>query len=251
MGLLQPAIQGGVIDFDPYTTSSIGPDHEYGAYVQTNFGRDAYRYALAGGSNISRGKLELAAAPIANHQAQTIDSTSLSAIGSKHLILGNGGTAAALGEYDQGTIVITNGTGLGQRLPVLHNQAATSAQTIGVDLDTPLQTAIVAGTTKYALVHNPYNAVVEAASATRTAAGVPLVSVTASQYCFLQTKGIAAVLIGSAATLGSRLISDGSTAGAVTDNTDVTAPQTEVQVGSASIMAGTTADYDPIVLSIN
>jgi hypothetical protein len=94
-------------------------------------------------------------------------------------------------------------------------------------------------------------AVVEAASKTRIAAGVPMVDLAIAAFGWVKTRGIMGVLIGSAATLGARLTSDGSTAGAVTDNTDVTAPQTEVEVGSADIVAGTTGQYNPIILTID
>ncbi len=240
------------MDFDPYNVrTESDPTHQYGALVETSHGRSAYRYAKAGASNVSKGKLQLAPAAIANHQVQTVDSASNVAIGDTRLTLNNGGTAAAAGEYDQGWLAIVHGTGLGQTFGVLHNAAAGTSADIVVDLDQGLGVALVGGTSEYSLVHNPYNACVEAASKTRTAAGVPLVGINASDFGWLQTKGVIAALIGSAATLGARLTSDGSTAGAVTDNTDVTAPQAEVEVGQASIQAGTTSDYDPIVLSID
>lgn len=252
MGLLTPAITGAVMDFDPYSTDTgTTPAHQFGSHVASNHGRDQFRFACAGASNIGHGKLELAPAPIANHLDQSFDAASNFSIGDKHLTLNNGGTAAAAGIYDQGSLEITSGTGLGQHLPVLHNFAATSGADVVIDLDTPLYIAIVAGTTTGSLVHNPYNGVVESATKTRTAAGVGLIDTLATGFVFLQTKGICAVLIGTAATLGARATSDGSTGGAVTDNTDVSAPQTELEVGQFSIQAGTTAHYDPIVLSID
>lgn len=252
-GLLSPAVTGEVMDFDPYNTdSSISSAHQFGAFVASNHGRDAFRYGQASSAaGTSMGKLELAPALIANHQSQVVASTSLIAIGTKRLILANGGTAAGVGIYDQGQIAIMSGTGLGQNFGVLHNLAATSSANITVDLDGALAVAVVAGTTTYALTQNPYNQFVEAASKTRIACGVGLRNSAASGFTWLMTKGIVGTLIGSAATLGARLTSDGTTAGAVTDDTDVTAPQTEVEVGQASIMAGTTGQYNPIMLSID
>lgn len=251
-GLLSPAVTGQVMDFDPYNTdSSTVPGHQYGSMVQSNHARDVFRFGKVGAANTGHGKLELAPAPIANHLDQSFDSGSNFSIGDKRLTLNNGGTASPAGIYDQGSLEITSGTGLGQHIGVLHSFGATSSADIVVDLDVPLWIAIVAGTTTGSLVHNPYNAFVESATKTRTAAGVGLIDGVAGGFNWLQTKGVVAVLIGSAATLGSRLTSDGSTAGAVTDNTDVTAPQAEVEIGQASIQAGTTAHYDPIVLSID
>lgn len=251
-GLLSPAVSGEVMDFDPYNTdSSTTPAHQFGATVVSNHGRDQFRFGkAAAAAATSKGKLELAPAPIANHLSQVIDSTSQIAIGTKRLILANGGTAAPVGIYDQGTIHLMSGTGLAQSMGVLHNFVAATG-VITVDLDTPLAVAAVAGTTTYGLVHNPYNAFVEAAVKTRTAAGVGLRDTIAGGWTWLQSKGVIGTLIGSAATLGARLTSDGTTAGAVTDDTDVTAPQTEVEIGQATIMAGTTGQYNPIVLSID
>lgn len=250
--LLSPPVAGAVMDFDPYNTdSSTSAAHQYGGLVESNHGRDAFRFGKAGAVATSKGKLAVCPAPIANHQEQTLASTSAIAIGTKQLILSNGGTAAPVGIYDQGSLTLTSGTGLGQTFPVLHSAVAGTSANIVVDLDGQLAVAAVAGTTTYTISHNPYNAFVEAAVKTRIAAGVGLRDTAIGGWCFLQTKGVIGALIGSAATLGARLTSDGSTAGAVTDDTDVTAPQTEVEVGQASIVAGTTGRYDPIVLSID
>jgi hypothetical protein len=251
-GLLSPAVTGNVMDFDPYNTdSSTSAAHQYGSLVETNHGRDNFRFGKAGAVATSKGKLAVCPAPIANHQGQTLTAASQIAIGTKQLTCTNGGTASPVGIYDQGSISLTSGTGLGQTFPVLHSYVAGTSAAIVVDLDGQLAVAAVAGTTTYTLTHNPYNAFVEAAVKTRTACGIGLRDSAIGGWAFLQTKGVVGALIGSAATLGGRLTSDGSTAGAVTDNTDVTTVQTEVEIGQASIVAGTTGRYDPIVLSID
>lgn len=252
MRLLSPALAGQVMDFDPYNTrTEADPTHQYGTLVLTNHGRDAYRFGKVGASNVSKAKLQLAPAPIANHQNQTIDSASNVAIGDSRLTLNNGGTAATEGEYDQGWFAVVDGTGEGQTLGVEHNEGAGTSADIVIDLDQPLAVALVGGTTEYALVHNPYNGFVEAASKTRTAAGIPLRDLLAADFGWLKTKGIVSALGGSAVTVGGRLTSDGSTAGAVTDNTDVTTVQTEVQIGWASEISGATGEHFPIVLAID
>lgn len=250
--LLSPALAGQVMDFDPYgTRTEADPTHQYGTLVETNHGRDSYRHLKVGASNVSKAKLQQNPASVANHQNQTIDSASNVAIGDTRLTLNNGGTAAAAGEYDQGYLAIVDGTGEGQTLGVLHNLVAGSSADIVVDLDQPLAVALVAGTTEYALVHNPYNGAVETATKTRTALGVLLRDLTAGDFGWAKSQGVAATLGGTAVTLGARLTSDGSVAGAVTDNTDVTTVQTEVQVGWASIIAGASGEHFPIVLSID
>lgn len=249
--LLSPALAGQVMDFDPYgTRTEADPTHQYGTLVLTNHGRDMYRHGKVGASNVSKALLQLAPAPIANHQNQTIDAASNVAIGDTHLTLNNGGTAAAAGEYDQGYFAVVDGTGEGQTLGVLHNLVAGTSADIVVDLDQPLAVALVAGTTEYALVHNPYNAFVEAAVEERTAAGIPLRDLTAGDFGWLKTNGVVSAKGGSAVTLGGDLCSDGSTAGAVTDATDQTGVDTFVKVANASIVAGATGEFFPIVLKI-
>ncbi len=256
MGALDAAAPAAVIDFDPFgTRTEDDSSMQYGSIYNTNHGRDAYRFGKIGASNVSKGHLCLAPAQVANHSNQTIDATLNAAanvaIGSRRLYLDNGGTAATSGQYDQGWLAIVDGTGEGQTIGVQHNAAAGSSAEILVDLDDPLTVALVAGTTEYALIANPYNGVVEAAVKTRSAAGVPVRDLSAGDYGWLKTRGVVSALGGSAVTLGSRLTSDGTTPGAVTDNTDVTAPQAEVEVAYASIIAGVTGEHFPIVMSID
>lgn len=256
MGALDASINAAVIDFDPYNTrTEEDSTMQFGALYATVHGRDAYRYGKVGASTVSKAHLALAPAAIANHQNQLIDATTNvaanTAIGSKRLYVDNGGTAAPVGIYDQGWLVIVDGTGEGQTLGVQHSAVAGTSADILLDLDDPLAVAVVAGTTEYALVHNPYNAFIEAAVKTRTAAGVAVRDLLTGDYGWLKTKGIVGALGGSAVTLGGRLTSDGTTPGAVTDNTDVTTVQTEVEIGQASIIAGATGEHFPIVLSID
>jgi hypothetical protein len=253
-GLLSPP--GAVMDFDPYNTrTQADSTQQYGALVETGHGRDVFRYAKVGAAAISKGKLQLAPAPIANHVnlAVPVQANGGSiALGSKRLQVTLGGTAATSGQYDQGGLSVNAGTGLGQNLSILHNNVqATTTGALTLDLDDPLYVALATADSKVSLFHNPYSAVVESATKTRTAAGVAMVDLAIAAFGWLKSKGTMGTLIGSAATLGGRLTSDGSTAGAVTDNTDVTTVQTEVQIGWASIVTGTTGEYNPIVLAID
>lgn len=251
MAGLSAPVSGSVMDFDPFTVrTEADPTHEFGALVETNQGRDVYRHTGVGAANISGGKLQQAPAPVANHMNLAVVANQ--AAGDRVLTVTLAGTAATNRQYDQGKLVINAGTGLGQTLQINHNPAqATTTGALRLALVDSFTTNVTSASSKATLVHNPYSAVVEAAVKTRTAAGVPLVAMAASNFGWLKTKGVTAVLTGSAVTLGSRVTSDGSTAGAVTDDTDVTAPQTEVEVGQATIIAGTTGEYNPIFLSID
>ena len=249
--MVNSPVAGQVIDFDIFGTRTEADEIlPMGALLDTSNGRDVYRHGKVGASNISKGKLQLAPAPVANHMGLVLVTDQ--AIGDKSVTATLGGTAATLNQYAEGKLVINAGTGLGQTLSISgHPAQATTTGNLTVKLFERLIAAIDNADSKVTLVHNTYNGLVEAASKTRTAAGVALVSLLAGDYGFVKTKGIIGTLIGSAATLGGRLTSDGSTAGAVTDNTDVTTVQTEVEVGQASVVAGVTAEYNPIMVSID
>lgn len=255
-GLLSAALDGAIMDFDPYNSRvQADPSHQYGAPIHTGHGRDVFRFAKIGAANVGKGKLQLAPAPVANHINLVVPTQANGgslALGSTKIQLTLAGTAVANGTYDQGTAVVNAGTGLGQQFAIQHNNAQTNTTgAVTVDLDDPLYVALSTADSRVSLIHNPYNGVVEAASKTRLAAGVPLVDAAANAFAFLKTKGVTGILIGTAATLGADLSSDGTTPGAVTDNTDVTAPLTEALVGTASIVGGTTGQYNPIVLAID
>ncbi|UOF78682.1 hypothetical protein [Caudoviricetes sp.] len=246
MNITSP-VSGAVMDFDPTAVrSQSDATHQLGALVQLNDDR-AFRYVKAGASNISKGKLQQAPAPKANHANLPVTAT---AAGATTVNVTPGATAVVAGEYNEGYAVINVTPGAGQVYKISNNPAANASTAFNLAL---LDQVLVALTTssKLTLVHNQYNAVVEVAAATRRASGVPLVDVTAGYFAWAQTNGVAGVLAGTAVTVGSRLISDGTTAGAVTDNTDVTAPQAEVEVAKASIMAGVTGEYRPVVLCID
>lgn len=236
-----------VLDFNPFEVRTpADASAQLGQEFVVADGR-AFRYAKAGGSNISKGKLQLAPAHKANHANRAV--ASAVAIDGTAVSLTLGATAATADEYAEGYLAINDVDGEGQVYKIGGHAAVASSGTIALTLKDPVKTALTTSS-EATLVHNAYNAVVEGTSATVRAAGVPLVSVSAGDYCWVQVRGVAAVLNGSAVTVGAQLMADASTAGAVTDATDVTAPQAEVIVGKASILAGVATEYRPIYLTI-
>lgn len=243
-----------VMDFNPYEKrTEDDTSAPYGGLVSTSNNRDVFRYAK-GAAAQTRAKLKLAPSHVANHNNRTIDASSPAiqlAVGSTRITVDNGGTAAVAGEYDQGLVIFNDAAGEGQTIGISHNFVAGSSADIVVDLFSGLTVALTAGTSEVTLVHNTYNGCQELASKTLDAAGVSLIDTGAGDFYFVKTKGVVSCLIGTAATLGAWLTSDGSTAGAVTDATDVTAPQAEVFIGQASIVAGVSTENNPIVLKID
>ncbi len=246
---LSSPVAGGVLDFDPYNVrSATDPSHDLGALVELNDFR-VFRHGKAGGSNISLGKLQLSAAPIANHHNMTV---AAAAAGAVVVTCTPGATAGVAGVYTEGLAFINAGPGAGQQYRVSNNPTITASTAFILSLTDPIVTALTTSS-KLTLTHNPYNLVVEAAVATRRAAGVPLVSVTAAYSAWFQTKGLSAVLADGAIGIGNDIIASTSVAGAVkvVDTTSAATATAQNKVGSASVVAGVDTEYRPMVLSID
>lgn len=245
MRLTSPAT---LMDFDPTTTrTNADSSHNMGELVWLSDDR-AFRYAKAGASNISHGKLQKKPAASANYTNKAVNAAV--AIGGKVVTFTPGASAATANEYAEGYLVVNDATGEGYSYKVSGHLANAGSVELSVNLTDPIRVALTTSS-EVTLVHNFWNGVIEATGATTFAAGVPVVDVTAGDYAWLQTKGVASVLIGAAATAGAQLMGDASTAGAVTDNTDVTTVQTEIIVARASIAAGVSTEYNPVVLCID
>lgn len=236
-----------VSDFNPYKTGSVAM-HQIGTKLETPDG-DVYRYAKAGASNISKGKLQVCPAPKTNHH--NVAWASGGALGSKLVTVTLGATAAVANEYAEGYLVVNDATGEGTRYKIVSHPAADSGATLQLTLERPVTgTALVSGS-EFELNHNPWNGVVEAAVEERKPAGVPLVNVTAGNFCWLLTRGVTGVLAGDTLSLGYDLVSHASTAGAV-DNSDTTLSTAQAYyiIGKAKV-AGTSTEYNSVELSID
>lgn len=238
-----------IVDFDPYTTrTEAGGTHATGDLITLTDNGRKFRYGFAGASNITRGKLQQAPAPIANHANLT---TAAAALDATTIVVTLGATAAAVGEYNEGLVSVNDVDGEGSDYLINSHAAAALSTALTLKLADPIVNVALTANSQCTLVHNQWSNVIEDTSATKRASGVPLVSILTGDFGWFQTSGVKSTLIGSAATLGAFLMSDASTAGAVTDHTDVTAPQAQVWVGQASIIAGVSTEFQPIVLTID
>lgn len=234
---------------DVYNASSVPEEGlQLGCLAVDEYG-DLYRYSKAGASNISAGKLQLAPAQKTNHH-NCAAPTAVTANGlNRTVTLTLGATASVADEYMFGYLVANDNTPEGQTYRIVKQPATASAGVQTIVVDRPFITSITTSS-EFTLVHNTWNAVVEGTAITQRAAGVPMVPVTAGYYFWAKTRGVAAVLIGSAATLGADLIV-GGTAGSVTDRTDALGASAEPVVAVADIVLGVTGEYNPVRLCID
>ncbi len=236
-----------IIEFDPFETrTEADAVMELGQQVRLADMR-SFRHGVAGGSNISVGKLQQAAAPIAHHANMACG---VAAIGATAVTVTPAGTAGAGNLYSEGYLCINDVTGQGQTFKVKDHLALTASTAFIVNLFDPIKVALDA-TSEATLVHSGYKNVIEVATSLHRPAGVPLISILTGDYGWLQTKGVASVLCGTARTLGSLCISSGATAGAVVDATDVLGASGERIVGECDIIAGVGTEYNPMTLKID
>lgn len=235
-----------VIDFNPLKTSDV-QQHQLGRRWVTEDG-DIYRYAQAGGSNITAGNLQLGPAPKTNHHNVAV--ATAAAIGDKTVTVTLGATAAVADEYAGGKIVFSDVAPEGSTYIITGHPAAESSATLEVTLDRPLVEALTTSS-EATLVHNTWNGVVEGTSTTQSPAGVPLVDVTAGEFCWLLTRGITGVLADSTINLGADVVAGSSTAGALDARSDTAATAIDqIPVGQA-VVAGVDTERRPIELKID
>jgi hypothetical protein len=240
-------MSSNVKDFNPHATSTI-QQHEVGFKYETDRG-DIFRYAKAGASNISRGKLQVCPAPKTNHH--NVAWASGGALGAKTVTVTLGATAATADEYAGGFLVVNDATGEGTRYRISGHPAADSAATLQVTLAEPIREAALVSGSEMELNHNPWNAVVEAAVEERQPAGIPLVNVTAGSYCWLMTRGVTGVLMGDSVNIGEELVSHTSTAGSVdADSTTYGTGFAYYKIGKAKV-AGTATEYNSVEVKID
>jgi hypothetical protein len=172
-------------------------------------------YALSDSSaGLAAGKLGIAAAVTANHVNRSLDSTSLGAAGGKVVVVSVGATAVTQDQYADGYLVVRDGTGKGQTLRINGNvSVGSSGGAVTVYLFDPIATALSTSDTKVDLI-SPFNGVVASTTLSRPI-GVPMVTLAAGEYGWLQTHGTAAVLSDGAITKGVQGIQSTSVAGAV------------------------------------
>lgn len=242
MKLTSPAT---ILNFDPFVVDTGSSTHNLGEQVNLADGRK-FNYAKAA-STTSVGKLQTAPAPITNHHNMAMAAVSL---GATQVTVTPGATGGSANIYAEGYLCINDNDGEGRTYQVKGHPTITSSVAFVVDLFDPISGVAGTSAQEASLVHNGYNAVIQGTDATIRPAGVPLATAAATNYVWLQSRGVASVLNGAAVTLGAPQINSGATAGAVVDQTDNLGASAEVQVGVASIMAGVSTEYRPIFLTI-
>lgn len=204
------------------------------------------RWVKAGGSNVSRGKLQLAPAPKTNHHDIAVNTAEQ---GDTTIDVTPGATAVTANEYAGGYVVVNDDTGEGIAYEIDSHPASDASTEFTVTLSEAIKVAFGADTT-VTLVHNPFNGVVEGTSQTQTPVGVAANSISSGEYGWVIVEGVAPALADATIDLGATVVAGSSTAGAVQAISDTAATAVDtVPVGQA-IVAGVDGEYRPIHVTI-
>lgn len=194
-----------------------------------------FRLALNGGSNVAAGRLVQSVVPSSNHV--NVACSVAAAAGSYVVTPTLGATAVVADEYKDGYLYVNDAgadtTTEGYLYRIKSHPAAAASATCAFTLyeDSPLKIALTTNS-EVSLVHNEFRAVIiHPSPPTADVVGVTTCAVLANEYCWLQTRGPAAVLTEGTIVQARSVVPSSTTDGAVaplvftegTPNTEITA----------------------------
>lgn len=187
--------------------------HKLGTVAETADGR-VFRYSLAGATNLAAGLVNTSTAKVANH---TNNAVSIAApVGQRFVsITLAGNTATTQDQYLEGHLVINDAAGVGCAYSIAGVPVIVGSGTGVIQLNEAVATALTTSS-KASLAYSPYGlAIVGASAAALFSNGTNNVAVTASNYYWSQTGGIASVLSDGVIGKGSQAILSASVNGAL------------------------------------
>ena len=202
-------------DFGSEKVTKTTKKRALGTILELPDGRE-FKYALNGGSAISSGKLASSAAMIGNHDMDL--TTAAASVGDTSITVTLGATAATKDQYADGYIYTNDNTttsdrGEGQIYRIASNPAADGSATLAVTLASNDAVSVALdSTTESGVAVNPYSGiVVSPTTVTNRTLGVTATDIAANAYGFVQTKGLASVLVSGTVVAGQPLRVAGAT----------------------------------------
>lgn len=208
-----------------------------------------YRYARAGGTALSAGKMGQPTA-IAAHVTNEASPNAV-AIGERSLEFTAGGAVTYAEDYFAGgALHVNDAAGEGHAYPIKSSAAVAAGTAMYVILEQGIKVALTTSS-ELTLVHSPWMAVIEAAVEENIACGIPPLAVTASYYYWAQTGGPAIGLhTGATIAIGTGLILSASVEGGLDPQLsalDIDEPVCAIAWG----IVGVDAEYKPIFIKID
>lgn len=232
--------------------SSATQVHALGQKGVTRDGR-IFRYVKAGVVDLVAGNVIQSPAINTAHLALT--PTVAQAVGSTTIVATLGASAAAVNQYAEGLVQISDGgaaIGQGNQYCVSGHAAVLSGGVITLSLraDDALTVALTTSS-RVGLIQNSYNGVIQTpvTTATGVVVGVAPYIITASQFGWVQVWGMANVLINGTPALGAMVLGvSGTTAGTVDIGT--AAPLIVSQIIGVMAQIGVSTKSNAVFLKI-
>ena len=226
--------------------------HKLGTRAITPDGRVFY-YAEASNTAIARGgNLVNGIAAVAAH-----DMDLAAAAASAGAITFTTSTALTVtkDQYKDAYVYVNDGPGEGEIYRVKYNTAVSSATGLSITIDEPdgIATAFTTDT-KFGLMYSPYkdiHIVDGNGTPTTGVVGVTTAPVTADYFCWVQTSGPAAVLIGAqVGIVGDGISVSQQDEDGTAERTDYSDESDLVNIGHAMGIAAVATDYQWVMLNI-
>lgn len=234
-----PALYG----INPFDTQTV-QRHTLGSVGYDRLGR-RYRYALAGAVALVKGHLIQSAARDTAFTDMAVQAAV--AIGATQIPVTLGATATTANLFNDGILVVTASTGLGQNFVIQGHSVAAGAATCTFNLHEG-ESVLTALTTssKVTASRGPYNGVIDSPT-TRTgmSVGVAVAAIPVAGYGWLGVEGLFGVLSDvTVAAVGEDVSPSTTTAGAVTKQVTLLE-----NIGVAPIL-GVSAEYQPVFFKL-
>ena len=208
-----------------------------------------YRFASAGGSTLVIGNV--VCGPVNTTSQQNLTAAA-GAVNDKIATMTTG-AASAINTFAEGFLITSVTPGAGQCYKIASHALMTSGAGDIVNFAPGVALRVATTTsTKYDLILNPYKGAVQAPATTLASppVGVAIVAATTLRGCWIQTRGIAAVLGSGTNIAGTRAVT-GVGAGAASPETATAATsKLEVTIGITHFAAATTA-WSTIFLTLD
>ena len=228
----------GAATLFPKDTFSYSATAETGIGVKAHGQDGEYRYVKAGATTLVPGTLVQSPAVIPDH-INLVVNTSLTAVGATQVKATLGGTALTANYYAGGTLLVSNGGGIGYAYKIASHPAADASANVFITLDSAEAIKVAANsTTRVDLISNRFqNVIINPTTPTGSVVGVAVAPIPNAQFGYVKVSGAAPVLVGVSTPAVGQLVSpSGNTAGAV--DTFSTSNSTVVQAVSNSAPIG-------------
>jgi len=186
---------------DPYAESAT---QEWPLGTKLQYGDEVYRYALEGGAGVEIGALCQAVVPLAGHINEVCGSE---AVGDTVIAFTPNTQTTddlAANELARGYIYIYDGTGEGAKYMIKSHAAIVGGVSGDLTLYDPIR--IATGGLVATVLHNKfYKFLIHPSPPTAIPVGWTVAAVTASYYCWLQTKGPLCALIDGTVVMGEEV----------------------------------------------